>query len=435
MGNLSDPYSQDPISPIAKRTGKAIANRALGMLLKKAKKLAFVLIKATAPVWVPLLIILTLTMTAYMIIYAIPREAIEAGTDTTTLSAIFMGVEEEHELIKTNPRLIEEYKIIASRWDEGLTKEQKKQVVAHKFPWSVLLATDRIVNDTAVWEGTEDIKLDPEGVFEALRPRFEWKDSQIITTTERCSTNEEGEVTCTTTTNTENVKLVTRAKTLEGEFVYEYKWQTERAGTSDGGYVEETKEILENVIVPPEYFKPWKDYLATVRRITDKKTLDLIVELSLLYDEEYSFNYSLLKSLDYTDYPLIHGANDWLWPTPSTRVTSPFGPRWGGFHHGVDIGATKAGVVGDPIWSMDDGKVVFSGFAGAYGNVVFVQHKDDVMSVYAHLSRRTVRQGEIVRKGDVIGLMGTTGRSTGVHLHFEIRLGDRRLDPLYFFRT
>jgi hypothetical protein len=107
-------------------------------------------------------------------------------------------------------------------------------------------------------------------------------------------------------------------------------------------------------------------------------------------------------------------------------VTSGFGPRvsptgGGGteFHHGIDIGKP----MGTPIQAVKDGKVVFAGANGGFGNLVVLQHNDGTFSLYAHQSALNVQVGQDVKAGDVIGKVGSTGRSTGAHLHFEVRKG------------
>ena len=102
----------------------------------------------------------------------------------------------------------------------------------------------------------------------------------------------------------------------------------------------------------------------------------------------------------------------------------PFNKRWR-FHHGVDIAVHK----GAPIRSFMPGKVIHAGRRSKYGKAVFVEHVDGLITIYAHLSKITVSKGEHITKQDVIGLAGSTGRSTGSHLHFEVRLGNKRIDP------
>ncbi|WAA12006.1 murein hydrolase activator EnvC family protein [Fervidibacillus halotolerans] len=109
------------------------------------------------------------------------------------------------------------------------------------------------------------------------------------------------------------------------------------------------------------------------------------------------------------------------------QVTSEFGARWGTTHYGIDIGATTRGVAGDPVYAAAAGVVSKSYYSPSYGNVIFITHYIDgqvYTTVYAHLLSRGVSEGQIVNKGDVIGKMGTTGYSTGVHLHFELHVGE-----------
>ncbi|PZN09650.1 MAG: peptidase M23 [Bacillota bacterium] len=105
-----------------------------------------------------------------------------------------------------------------------------------------------------------------------------------------------------------------------------------------------------------------------------------------------------------------------LWPLRGT-VTSGFGPRWGEMHTGIDID----GVTGQPVRAADGGTVVSAGWDGGYGNAVQIRHGDRLYTFYGHLSRIAVRVGEKVSQGQVIGYVGSTGRSTGSHLHFEVR--------------
>lgn len=121
----------------------------------------------------------------------------------------------------------------------------------------------------------------------------------------------------------------------------------------------------------------------------------------------------------------------------SVRMTSGFGvrrdPRTGAsrMHNGVDW----AGPRGTPIHTTSDGTVVFAGWQGGYGNLVIVEHAFGIRTYYAHLHRIRVNQGDRVSRGDRIGDMGTTGRSTGVHLHYEIRVGGRPVNPMTFIRA
>jgi murein DD-endopeptidase MepM/ murein hydrolase activator NlpD len=106
----------------------------------------------------------------------------------------------------------------------------------------------------------------------------------------------------------------------------------------------------------------------------------------------------------------------WLWPARGV-FTSGYGWRWGRMHKGIDI----ANSVGTPIVAVQEGEVTYAGWNdGGYGYLVEITHPDGSRSLYAHQSRILVEVGEAVRQGQQIGLMGSTGRSTGPHLHFEI---------------
>jgi murein DD-endopeptidase MepM/ murein hydrolase activator NlpD len=116
-----------------------------------------------------------------------------------------------------------------------------------------------------------------------------------------------------------------------------------------------------------------------------------------------------------------------IWPIDGI-VTSGYGVRRGRRHDGIDISASS----GTPIHAVDGGKVVFSSRLRGYGNLVLVKHKKDFFTVYAHNSRNIVKKGTIVKKGQVIARVGSSGRASGPHLHFEVRKGSRARNPLFF---
>ena len=126
------------------------------------------------------------------------------------------------------------------------------------------------------------------------------------------------------------------------------------------------------------------------------------------------------------------------WPTPGyKRITSPYGPRTytldgrriSSYHKGIDIGAPS----GTKIVASNGGKVVTSAYnAGGYGNYVILDHGGGKMTVYGHMSKRGVSVGQSVSKGQQIGKVGSTGRSTGPHLHFEIRINGTAVNPINY---
>ncbi|WP_038027802.1 peptidoglycan DD-metalloendopeptidase family protein [Picosynechococcus sp. NKBG15041c] len=119
----------------------------------------------------------------------------------------------------------------------------------------------------------------------------------------------------------------------------------------------------------------------------------------------------------------------YIWPAQGT-LTSGYGPRWGRMHRGIDIAAPT----GTPIFAAASGEVITAGWnSGGYGNLVRIRHADGSVTLYAHNSRLLVRQGQQVKQGQHIAAMGSTGFSTGPHLHFEIHpSGNGATNPMAF---
>jgi murein DD-endopeptidase MepM/ murein hydrolase activator NlpD len=122
-----------------------------------------------------------------------------------------------------------------------------------------------------------------------------------------------------------------------------------------------------------------------------------------------------------------------IWPTQG-RLSSGFGYRrhpilgYSRLHAGLDIGNAS----GTSIWSAAGGTVIHAGWRGGYGNAVIVDHGSGIATLYAHMSQILVSVGTNVARGDPVGLMGSTGLSTGPHLHFEVRVGGNATDPLLY---
>ncbi|MGH3913120.1 MAG: M23 family metallopeptidase [Pseudonocardiaceae bacterium] len=114
------------------------------------------------------------------------------------------------------------------------------------------------------------------------------------------------------------------------------------------------------------------------------------------------------------------------------RLTSGFGARWGTTHYGIDI----ANAIGTPIYATTDGVVIESGPASGFGMWVRLQHTDGTVSVYGHINKSLVSEGQRVAAGEQIATMGNRGQSTGPHLHFEIWLGGvQKVNPLSWLRN
>jgi murein DD-endopeptidase MepM/ murein hydrolase activator NlpD len=112
----------------------------------------------------------------------------------------------------------------------------------------------------------------------------------------------------------------------------------------------------------------------------------------------------------------------------SFRWTSGFGPRWGRMHQGVDMAAP----IGTPVYAPADGVVVFAGWQSGYGRLIKIQHEFGIETRYGHLNAIRVEVGQRVSRGERIGDIGNSGRSTGPHLHYEIRVGGEALNPMIY---
>ena len=120
-------------------------------------------------------------------------------------------------------------------------------------------------------------------------------------------------------------------------------------------------------------------------------------------------------------------AAGFVWPCDGV-VVSGFGMRWGRMHEGVDIGCAY----GTPNRAAASGTVIYSGWLGGYGNLVVVDHGNGLSTAYAHASSLLVGVGQSVSQGETVSLVGSTGNSSGPHLHFEVRVNGQAVDPLYY---
>lgn len=117
---------------------------------------------------------------------------------------------------------------------------------------------------------------------------------------------------------------------------------------------------------------------------------------------------------------------DYSWPTEAGIISSEYGARWGKMHKGIDIAADT----GEPVHAVAAGQVLYAGNGlRGYGNVIILKHDAKLTSLYAHNSELKVKQGDEVKQGTLIALLGSTGHSTGPHVHFEFRQGDVAVNP------
>lgn len=168
------------------------------------------------------------------------------------------------------------------------------------------------------------------------------------------------------------------------------------------------------------------DSLELQRRIRTEQSEFPALSLYPTWDNEYAHSYGDLIIPDsYTiDLSGFH------MPTTNTKITSKYGPRWRGMHKGLDVKV----FIGDTIVSAFDGKVrVVRYERGGYGKYVVIRHDNGLETIYGHLSKQLVKENQLVKAGEPIGLGGNTGRSTGSHLHFETRFMGIAINPAYMF--
>lgn len=175
--------------------------------------------------------------------------------------------------------------------------------------------------------------------------------------------------------------------------------------------VEEDEEVKFNDstwVKIAEYYSIWDSRAVNPYRIDATKFKDT-VELKL-YDPEKGRN--------------------WHPPLRNSILNSDFGMRWSRFHYGVDLDLN----VGDSVFAVFDGVVRIAKFDGrGYGKYIMLRHYNGLETLYGHLSKQLVSPGQYVKAGDLIGFGGSTGRSTGPHLHFEVRFEGNAINPEYFF--
>lgn len=162
--------------------------------------------------------------------------------------------------------------------------------------------------------------------------------------------------------------------------------------------------------------------------VADEATLAAIEKRAALLEEQLrAYEGALQRGREMARVPSI-------WPVGG-EITDDYGLRrnpFGGgpaeFHDGLDI----ATAWGTPVVATGDGAVSFAGFKNGYGNVVIVDHGNGLSTAYGHLSRIEIAPGQEVKRGDLVGRVGSTGRSTGPHLHYEVRVGETAVSPVRY---
>lgn len=160
------------------------------------------------------------------------------------------------------------------------------------------------------------------------------------------------------------------------------------------------------------YVREVEDVDKTVERIIANTDQGLTPRVKLVYEKEPSVASNSSKVVSMM--------------VPSRgRISSLYGERWGRMHEGIDIAAET----GSPIYAAMDGKVIYAGWINGYGKVVKIQHKRNLQTVYGHCSVLRVTEGKFVKKGEQIADVGSTGNSTGPHVHFEVLVNGKPVNP------
>ena len=141
--------------------------------------------------------------------------------------------------------------------------------------------------------------------------------------------------------------------------------------------------------------------------------------------ENFRANNSRIKRSD----DAIDRTGKLLWPLKKYRISSYYGKRGVSVHKGLDLVAK----MGSPIYAAESGIVIYSGNGvKGYGNLLVIKHSDNLSTIYAHNKKNLVKKGIFVKRGQKIALLGNTGKTTGAHLHFEVRYRKAAKNPIYF---
>jgi len=175
-----------------------------------------------------------------------------------------------------------------------------------------------------------------------------------------------------------------------------------------------------------ELKKDIKKYDSSISRVKELNENLLVFDTYLFIPYSKKYYNSLSKN---NRKVVLSKEGDFVWPLVDfERISSGFGRRWGQLHAGFDLPAKK----GTPVVAAMDGRIVQATVAGGHGKTIYIEHRDNFYTRYSHNSVLLVKKNDYVRKGQIIAKVGTTGNSTGNHLHFEIRYKEIPLNPLDF---
>jgi murein DD-endopeptidase MepM/ murein hydrolase activator NlpD/3D (Asp-Asp-Asp) domain-containing protein len=346
---------------------------------------------------------------------------------------------------------------VSNIWNMSGIPSEKEQVDPHRVSWSLVASLDKVLGDPVVHgdSGLESEghgrKPNPDKHFQKLCPELEWQ-TFTLAYYETWTKNEEIEekvgdkIVKKTVKKTyekeykKNIKLLTSAKCYDANYQYTWEENVVEQKTANG-----YKKIVTPQVASVTRNGPYYENLRAILKeegIGSDIDLELVLRFAETIDPAFQIDYMLFGtpieiSID-TEGGWDFSGNKFPVNPCAGRVTSPYGMRYhpiygeNRMHTGIDIGAPH----GTPVYAVKDGYVVYKGVMGGYGNTILVEH-GDCRTLYAHLSKITVKAGEMVQAGQKIGEVGSTGNSTGPHLHFEVRTGKDRteyVDPAKYLK-
>mgnify|MGYP000221124821 CR=1 FL=1 len=265
--------------------------------------------------------------------------------------------------------------------------------------WGIVYAVEMYANG---WKRNIDMER-IKRIIEGLKPEFSYREYIEKTCYYDESNHLYREVE-------HPVTLLIEVDTYKGRYVFSYREKRDITYFYVSNGEETERHRKEHIYVVPDEVEFYEDYF--------KLDKVLLAEVKKRFPDIRGFE--------------VEGG-ELTWPLPSGRVvTSNFGYRFHPvdkvyrFHTGIDIAAN----IGDDVVAAADGVVAFAGRLGAFGKCVILQHPGNVQTLYAHNSKNIVEQGEAVKRGQKIAEVGSAGKSTGPHLHFEVRINGRSVNPL-----
>lgn len=238
----------------------------------------------------------------------------------------------------------------------------------------------------------------------------------------------------------EDLHSLTQMAELISEEGYQFREEGYLNQVSQESLEKEAQNLLKNLQNSQEN----QQFLLLSPKATEKKIPEKLTygaEVRQFRKIHFSFKDTVAVARSFRNFvrerEQVQRSLPYFWPMAGGHFTSFYGPRISpfgyarDFHTGVDL----ADEIGTPVYAAADGWVLSNGYNGGYGIHIRLQHRFGYQTVYGHLSASYVSPGQWVKKGQMIGRVGSTGRSTGPHLHYEVRLMDRHLDPLPFLTS